>query len=153
MEYAVIEREFQVNASPEVVFEVLSSPQHIREWWGPETELGATVGETGHLTWSNAEGEPAKVVAITVVDSRPPRLFAFRWTQPTGEAPRPDNSLLVTFELTPVGPGTLVRFTETGFREQGWSIAHAQERHQDHTNGWNAFLPRLADYAAGLVAA
>ena len=33
MEFGSIERELHIEASPEVVFEVLSSPEHIRDWW------------------------------------------------------------------------------------------------------------------------
>ena len=36
MEYGSIEREFHVEASPEVVFEVISNPEHIREWWNAD---------------------------------------------------------------------------------------------------------------------
>ena len=33
MEYGSIEREIHVDASPEVVFEVVSRPEHIAQWW------------------------------------------------------------------------------------------------------------------------
>jgi uncharacterized protein YndB with AHSA1/START domain len=36
MEYGSIERELQIEAPPEVVFEVISTPEHIREWWGAD---------------------------------------------------------------------------------------------------------------------
>ena len=42
------------------------------------------------------------------------------------------NSLLVTFELTARGGGTLLRMTETGFREMGWEVAVLEEQYQDH---------------------
>ena len=58
-----------------------------------------------------------------LVDVRPPRLFSFRWTHDAGETAAGGNSLLVTFELTPSGSGTLLSMTETGFRERGWNDA------------------------------
>ncbi|WP_158070309.1 hypothetical protein [Nocardiopsis sp. CNR-923] len=47
--------------------------------------------------------------------------------------------------------GTLVRFTRTGFRDRCWQAAVLQERYRENTEGWDRFLPRLADYASGLV--
>ena len=60
---------------------------------------------------------------FTVVDARPPRTFSFRWTHPADEVAAEGNSLLVTFDLTPSGGGTLLKMTETGFREMGWEVA------------------------------
>jgi hypothetical protein len=47
-----------------------------------------------------------------------------------------------------VDGGTLLRFVETGFRDQGWDEAQVAAQHRDHRNGWDHFLPRLADHAA-----
>ena len=44
MEYGSIERQFYVDASPDVVFEVISSPEHIRQWWSADTEIEAVSG-------------------------------------------------------------------------------------------------------------
>lgn len=60
------------------------------------------------------------------------------------------NSLLVTFELTPSGGGTLLRLTESGFREMGWEVAALEQQYQEHVAGWDFFLPRLAAYVAML---
>lgn len=49
-----------------------------------------------------------KVVALSIVDVDPPTTFSFRW-----------EFALVTFDLTPQGDGTLLRFHETGSREMG----------------------------------
>ena len=152
MEYGSIEREIHVEASPEVVFEVISSPEHLQEWWPDEADLeSAAPGPTGELVWGDETDPRANVVPITVVDAEPPRLFSFRWAYDADEVARVGNSLLVTFELTPSGDGTSVRMTEAGFREMGWEVAVLEEQYQEHVEGWNFFLPRLAEYAAGLV--
>src|SRR3982074_140991 len=117
MEHGSIEREFRIDASPEVVFEVISSPVHIRQWWGAATDLEQAPGATGELVWGDPATGAAQAVPITVVDAEPPRLFSFRWIHPDGEVATAANSLLVTFELSPSGAGTVVRLTETGFRE------------------------------------
>lgn len=152
MEFGSIHRELHIDASPEVVFEVVTSPAHIREWWGPETGLEPSSGATGELVWTDRATGRADAVRITVVDAEPPRLFSFRWTHPDGAVAAPANSLLVTFELIPSGDGTLLRMTETGFRELGWEVAVLEEQYNDHVAGWDTFLPRLGAYAAQLVA-
>jgi len=148
MEYASIEREIHVDASPEVVFDVVSRPEHISQWWTDDATLEAAPGAVGELVW----GDRAQVCPIVVVDARPPRLFSFRWCHPDGDLAAAQ-SLLITFELTPTGRGTRIRLTETGFRELGWAEAKVAETHLDHVAGWDTFIPRLGDYLARLVSA
>ena len=152
MEYASIEREIHVQASPEVVFEVVSRPEHLKEWWPDDISLESSApGATGELIWGDEDDPRANVQAMTVVESDPPRRFAFRWTHDVGEEAAPGNSLLVTFELTPSGRGTSLRMTETGFRELGWEAAVLEEAYREHVQGWDHFIPRLEAYAARLV--
>jgi uncharacterized protein YndB with AHSA1/START domain len=153
MEYGSIEREIHVDASPEVVFEVISRPEHLREWWPDEATLDPVPGGLGELVWNGDSPESALVVPMTVVESAPPRLFSFRWAYDRSVVPGPSNSLLVTFELVPSGAGTTVRMTETGFREQGWEIAVLEAAYQEHASSWDRFMPRLGDYVARVVSA
>jgi uncharacterized protein YndB with AHSA1/START domain len=152
-EYGSIEREIHVEASPEVVFEVITSPEHLKEWWPDEATLEPTPGFVGEMVFGDRNSPGAQVPTVTVVDAEPPRLFSFRWAQPDGEPATAGNSLLVTFELTPSATGTLVRMTEAGFREKGWEAAVLEETYKDHSNGWDHFLPRLVAYVARSVSA
>ncbi|HET6298048.1 MAG TPA: SRPBCC domain-containing protein [Kribbella sp.] len=151
MEFGTIEREIRIEASPEVVFEVISSPEHLQEWWADEAELDSAPGGRGTLRWARGTDQEM-VVPITVVEVEPPRLFSFRWVAPEGEAPVPGNSLLVTFEVVPSGAATVLRMTETGFREKGWEIAVLEEQYRDHGEGWDHYIPRLGEYVLRLVA-
>ena len=148
MEFGSIEREIHVDASPEIVFEVISSPEHIREWWGgAETDLSPTPGVVSSVGWGLGTADE-HVEPLTVVEADPPRLFSFRWVYDEGtDGP----SLLVTFQLVPSGAGTLLRMTETGFREKGWEIATLEAAYADHVEGWDRFVPAIADYTARLV--
>ena len=153
-EYGSIEREIYVDASPEVVFAVVSRPEHLREWWPDDAALDdPTPGGRGELTFNRHGDESAFVVPLTVVESVPPRLFSFRWAYDPSLAPDPSNSFLVTLELVPSGSGTTLRLTETGFREQGWEVAVLEEAYLDHAQSWDRFLPQLAEYAARVVSA
>jgi uncharacterized protein YndB with AHSA1/START domain len=144
MEFGTIERELFVEAAPEIVFAVVSKPEHVKQWWSDEARYEPSPGSTGEISFGD------NAVALTVIEAKPPRTFTFRWTHPAGTPPVAGNSLLVTFDLTPSGDGTLIRMTETGFREMGWEIAVLEEQYQDHANGWDHFLSRINPYAARL---
>lgn len=149
MEYGTIEREIYIDAPPEIVFEVVSSPGHLKEWWPDDAAYDPAPGSPGEIVFGDRDAD-GTVVGFTVVDARPPESFSFRWTHPVGEVAAPGNSLLVTFNLAPKGQGTLLRMTETGFREMGWEIAVLEEQYREHNTGWDFYLPRLAPYVARL---
>jgi uncharacterized protein YndB with AHSA1/START domain len=151
VEYGSIEREIHIEATPEVVYEVVSAPEHVREWWPDEAEFGSSVGGSGRLVFGDPEAGEAKVEPLTVVEADPPTRFSFRWAYGEEDAATSTNSMLVTFELVPSGTGTLLRFTEEGFRERGWEPARVAERYRDHAAGWDHFLPRLVAYAPRAV--
>ena len=151
VEFGAIEREIYVEAPPEVVFEVVSSPDHLKEWWPDDARYDPVPGSTGEIVFGERDAD-GKVMQFTVVEARPPRTFSFRWTHPADEVAAAGNSLLVTFELTPSGGGTLLRMTESGFREMGWEVAVLEQQYQDHVTGWDFYLPRLAPCAEKLEA-
>jgi uncharacterized protein YndB with AHSA1/START domain len=152
MEFGSIERELRIEASPEVVFEVVSSPEHIRDWWNAEADFEPAPGAVGELVWRDETTARTDTVPITVVDAVPPRLFSFRWAYSDGEAANADNSLLVTFELVPSGAGTVLRLTETGFRERGWEAAALEQHYNEHCVGWDTYVPRIGECVMQLVA-
>ncbi|CAG6398851.1 Polyketide cyclase [Actinacidiphila cocklensis] len=147
VEFGKLEREIRVDAAPDVVFDVVSRPEHIRMWWPDDASFVPEPGEVGELVW----GDRAAVERITVVEVDRPHRFAFHWVAPPDELPGADNSLLVTFELEPSGDGTILRMTESGWRERGWEAAVLEEAFHDHERGWDVFLPRLRSYAPSVV--
>src|SRR5688500_2514062 len=98
MEYGSIERELRIAATPEVVYQVVSSPEHLREWWPDDAELDPVPGATGRIVFGDPASPDAKVEQLTVVEADPPRRFAFRWVYDKGESAAPDNSMLVTID-------------------------------------------------------
>lgn len=141
--FASIEREIFIEADPEVVFAVISQPEHVKEWFPDDAEYAVVPGGTGQLTFRDGDtGDTVAVEPLTVVAVDYPTKFAFTWAE----------GLLVTFTLERVSGGTLLKFAETGFRELGWDDAKVADRYRDHLGGWNQILPRLAPYAAGVGA-
>lgn len=144
MEHGSIERDIDIDAPPEVVFEVVSQPEHIRQWWPDDARFDPVEGAPGELVWRDTQTGETMTVALTIVEVDPPRRFSFRWCYP-GPG-RSGQSLLVTFDLFPTGTGTRIRMTETGFREMGWEIAVLEEQYRDHSSAWDHYLPALGRY-------
>jgi uncharacterized protein YndB with AHSA1/START domain len=149
VELGSMERELFIDASPEVVFEVISDARHVAEWWADAATFQALPGSTGMISFGTVD-DGGKVVTLTVVEAVRPKTFSFRWTHDAEEAADVGNSLLVTFELVPSGTGTVLKFVETGFREMGWEAAVLEATYLDHVTGWKHFLPRLVSYAESL---
>ena len=146
-ELGKIERSIEIDASRETVYEVITSPMHLREWWPDEALFEAKPGATGHLVFGDRASGEANIPNITIVALDPPRRFTFRWVYPDDEVASEANSLYVVFELDDLGGRTLLRMTETGFREKGWEVAMLEEQFRLHQVGWDHHLARLAAYA------
>ena len=105
-------------------------------------------GAPGELVGATPRPARRRPSPIAVVEVDPPKRFSFRWCF-TRAGPAPGKSLLVTFDLVPTGGGTLVRMTETGFRELGWEVAVLEEQYHDHENGWDHYIPGSASTSRG----
>ena len=55
MEFASLEREIYVAAAPEVVFEVVSRPEHIRHWWPDDAAYDVRPGGRGEIRFGDPE--------------------------------------------------------------------------------------------------
>lgn len=150
-EYGSITKQIRIAASPEVVYEVVSRPEHIAQWWTDDADFVSAPGGTGVLRWDQRAVTKPFQVEITVVEAVPGELFSFRWVYPEREAATPENSMLVTFALTPDGDGTVLTVTEDGMREKGWEAAVLEEYYTSHDEGWTRHLADLATYAAKLA--
>lgn len=139
-----IARDILIEAPVDVVWRVVTEPEHIVRWFSDTAELDLRPGGDGVLTF-----ESQNHVAPLVVDTvEPPTTFAFRWSAPEGEAPAPGNSTLVTFSLAAEGDGaTRLSVVESGIT----ALPGGDERHRafydDHTGGWSVIVPRLGEYA------
>ena len=146
-EWGTIERSIEIGASLSTVFEVITNPVHLTESWPDEALFEPKQGAVGRIVFGDRASGDASVPNITIVELEPPRRFAFRWLYPDDEVARTGNSLFVIFELEDLGGRTLLRMTETGFREQGWEVAMLEEQYRLHDVGWDRHLARLVGYA------
>jgi uncharacterized protein YndB with AHSA1/START domain len=151
MEYGSLEKQITIAASPAVVYQVVSSPEHIARWWTDEANFDPTPGATGVLVWRDRARTRPFAAEIMVVDAVPGERFSFRWLGPEGEIPTAENSMLVSFRLVPCAEGTLLTVREEGMREQGWEAAVLEEYCRSHDDGWTRHLADLASYVASLT--
>jgi uncharacterized protein YndB with AHSA1/START domain len=138
-----IEREILIDAPAEVVWDVITEPEQIREWFANEAEIELRVGGSGQFKF-RPSGDTYQL-RVEAVD--PPHRFAFRWVQPAGTPVGEHNSLLVEFTLTREDRRTRLRVVESGFDGVDWSDERKQGYADNHSRGWTMLLGRLRDYA------
>ena len=127
-----IEREILIEAPIDVVWAVLTEPEHVAGWFSDSVEIDLRPG--GEATFDWREHGPARAWVERV---EPPRNFAFRWVRAVGEEQRQDNSTLVEFtspqrvithaceSSRPVSRARLVGGQEgevRGREHQGWQL-------------------------------
>jgi uncharacterized protein YndB with AHSA1/START domain len=147
-----VEREILIQASPEVVWGVITEPDQISQWFSDDAEVEASVGAEGRLTWKpggrgGGDNESDLIVPIRVVDAEPFRRFSFRWNNPLGARPDESNSALVEFSLIEEADGTRLRVIESAIDlvTDDETVAGYRESHED---GWERHLGELRDYVA-----
>jgi uncharacterized protein YndB with AHSA1/START domain len=145
-----VEREILIEASPEIVWGVITEPEQIGRWFSDEADLEGRAGADGTLTWKpgGRNGNHDAVVPIRVVDADPFHRFSFRWSHPQGADPDETNSALVEFTLTEEAGGTRLRVLESGID----AVTHDEEGNaryrEDHERGWERHLGEMLDYVA-----
>ena len=147
-----VEREILIEASPEVVWGVITEPEQISRWFSDEAEVDARAGADGTLTWKPGgrvgDREFDMIVPIRVVEAEPFRRFSFRWNHPEGSRPDENNSALVEFSLTEEADGTRLRVVESGID----AVTHDEEEKArylgSHEHGWQKHFGELLDLIA-----
>jgi uncharacterized protein YndB with AHSA1/START domain len=147
-----VEREILIEASPEVVWGVITEPEQIVRWFSDEADVERRTGAEGTLTWRPGGRGGAKesdlIVPIRVVEAEPFRRFSFRWNHPEGAGADESNSALVEFTLVEEVGGTRLRVLESGID----AVTHGEEGktryRESHAEGWERHLGEMLDYVA-----
>jgi len=147
-----VEREILIEASPEIVWGVITDPEQISRWFSDDADVEARAGADGALTWKPGGRGGRKgsdlVVPIRVVEADPFRRFSFRWNHPQGAGPDQSNSALVEFSLTEEPGGTRLRVLESGID----AVTHDEEGKarylEEHEHGWGKHLGEMLEYVA-----
>ena len=139
----IIVAEISIAAPPERVFQAITDPAQLSQWWGHKdmyriTERTADVRPGGK--WSSvgigADGTKFRVDG-EYLQVEPPRLLVHTWIASwTGSL-----KTIVRWELDPTeGNGTLLKIRNEGF-------AAAPEAAQSHGEGWKRVLGWLHGFA------
>jgi uncharacterized protein YndB with AHSA1/START domain len=142
-----IERDMLIDAPVEVVWSVLTEPEHITSWFTDAVELDARQGGTGTLTWIQDGADSQNTVALRIERLDRPRFFSFRWNFPPGEEPTDRNATLVEFTLEPEGGQTRLHLVESGIRMLDRTDDEKAGYADEHSYGWDVLLAKLAEYA------
>ena len=147
-----VEREILIEASPEVVWRVITEPEHISRWFSDAAEVEARAGADGTLTWRPGGRGGAKefdaIVPIQVVEAEPFRRFSFRWNHPEGAGADENNSALVEFSLIEEADGTRLRVLESGIDAVTQDEQDKARYLEDHEQGWERHLGEMLAYVA-----
>ena len=134
-----VRRTIRIAAPVEKVWQAVTEPTLISEWFGQAAFAGTHAGALGTLTWPDRDPIPVRIEAI-----EPPRLVSFRWGNDDASGVVPDvldnaHSTVFTFTLTEVEGGTELTVVETGFENTSDPAANLV----DHRDGWNGELDKL----------
>jgi uncharacterized protein YndB with AHSA1/START domain len=143
-----IEREIDIEAPIEVVWTVITEPEHINGWFTDSAEIEVREGREGRFGWTEKARHRETVVNLKIERLEPPRLFAFRWNYPDGAEPGPSNAPLVEFTLEPRGEGTHLKIVESGLDSVDRPDDEKETYFAEHASGWSVIVERLRVYAA-----
>jgi uncharacterized protein YndB with AHSA1/START domain len=136
-----VEREILVDAPLEVVWAVITEPEHLSGWFSGAVEITLQPGGKLTLTWEGDQIEHGRVVRV-----EPPHHFSFRWIRGSATDAHEDNSTLVEFSLSAEGQRTRLRVVETGFSKLDWPEDEQARDAEEHRGGWERELAELREY-------
>jgi uncharacterized protein YndB with AHSA1/START domain len=143
-----IERQVLLKAPLKRVWRTVTNSAEFGEWFRvkltdpftPGKSISGPVLHPGyeHLTWT-----------VTVEKMEPERLFSWRW-KPHAIDPNKDYSheptTLVTFELSEVAGGTLLKVTESGF--DGVPLERRETAYRGNSEGWTIQMGNIERYVS-----
>lgn len=135
-----LQREIDIAASPETVWEFLVDPDKARRWWGASVAFDARP-QGGY----RVEVSPGHTIKGEVLELDPPHrlVYSFGWEAGSGDlaSSLPPGSSIVEIELIPSAGGTTLRLVHRDLP--------GAESVGSHDGGWEHYLGRLAIASAG----
>jgi uncharacterized protein YndB with AHSA1/START domain len=143
-----IERQVLIDAPIDVVWAVVTQPEHISGWFSESVELELRPGGKLALRWSSHRTFEGRVERVD-----PPHAFSFRWVLEPDQAMTEDNSTLVEFSLSAEGDSTRLTVVESGFPDLTGPEEEKQSHFDAHSSGWDKELGELDEYLRKTAAA
>lgn len=146
-EMSRIDKSIDIAASPERVWQALTSAPELSAWFQVTIEGEIAQGNEIWMTSTHA-GYVGQRFSVRIVEMTPPRRFAWDWhpgevdrSVDYGKEPR----TRVTFTLEPSGRGTRLSVSETGF--DAISLERRAKVYKDNSQGWGEVVTWLQKYA------
>ncbi|MGA7745622.1 MAG: SRPBCC domain-containing protein [Candidatus Aquilonibacter sp.] len=122
----------KIAVPPERVYEALTTPEGIRNWWTRDADLDTVAGGTGTFRFHGGND----VTAVAVRELEPPLHVMWKTTSSF----RPEwKGTTIVFDLRVDAGGTVLSFAHRGFEA-------ADERYAMTTTGWGKYLQNLKEY-------
>lgn len=134
-----VERELYIEAAPAIVYSYFTEPAKIVQWMAHDARLDVRPGGTLWLDYNGFDRARGEFIELV-----PHSRIVFSWGWETLGEQTPPGSSRVEVTLTPEGAGTRLRLVHSGLS------AHEVE---GHAQGWDLFLPFLAEAAKSGTAA
>jgi uncharacterized protein YndB with AHSA1/START domain len=131
----------RIRARPSIVFDALTTPEGIVQWWGPDAgpvlvaETDVRIGGRFRVRFRLLDGTEHESAGeyLEIVESK--RLvMSWKWTG-GGEPEEADETSRVEIDLKRIEIGTELTFTHAGLRTQTSRMSHEQ--------GWTGALDKL----------
>jgi uncharacterized protein YndB with AHSA1/START domain len=133
----VVERELEIAAAPETVWELLTNPDEATSWMGQTATFDLRPGGVYRV-----EVIPGHVARGEFVEIDPPHRLVYTWGwEESSGSPVGPGSTTVEFDLVENDDATLLRFRHTDLP--------SPEAAESHSHGWDHYFERLAEAAAG----
>jgi uncharacterized protein YndB with AHSA1/START domain len=149
-----IVRETVVPAVPEAVWPLWTTSEGMASWWATDTRIELRIGGPYELYFLDDAPEGFRGSdGCQVLAFLAPRLLAFTWNAPPHLERTRWKYTWVLLELDPVGEGTRVRLTHTGWPESGWGEEGSQwpETFSYFEDAWSKVLGRLHEHVTGMT--
>ena len=136
-----IERSILIDAPVEVVWSVVTEPEHISGWFSDIADLDLRPGGGMVLRWNEHGTVHGQVERV-----EPPHFFSFRWVVEHDLELVDANATLVEFSVDAEGDATRLTVVETGFRNLAGTDDERRRHFDSHTRGWARELGQLEEY-------
>ncbi|HEY4389666.1 MAG TPA: SRPBCC domain-containing protein [Ktedonobacteraceae bacterium] len=126
-----LEKELFIKASPERVFQALTTKEDLEHWFLTKAEVDLRPGGTIRFAWEPGIFEVGKILVL-----EPPHRLSYTW-ETRGSSPT-----TITFELSAENDGTRLHLTHMGIGEgDDWDRYYA-----GISRGWPTHLKNLTSW-------
>lgn len=138
-----IERQMQLKASRDKVWDAITKPEMLTKWFFSTIDATSlNVGQEFRMGWPEYNASARAVV----VEMTPKSRFAYRWEHSDGDESRPLSetpTTLVSFTLEEAEGGTRLTMVESGIA----ALPNAASVFSENSGGWDHELAELQAFA------